>query len=50
MPTFAYEFNDDAAPTRFPLALDPSVATHGSELAYLFDLPDALVQEPFGPE
>jgi carboxylesterase type B len=22
----------------------------GSELAYLFDLPDALVPEPFGPE
>jgi para-nitrobenzyl esterase len=50
VPTFAYEFNDDAAPTRFPPALDPPVATHGSELAYLFDLPDALVQEPFGPE
>ena len=50
VPTFAYEFNDDAAPTRFPPALDPRVATHGSELAYLFDLPDALVQEPFSPE
>jgi para-nitrobenzyl esterase len=50
VPTFAYEFNDDAAPTRFPPVLEPSVATHGSELAYLFDLPDALVQEPFSPQ
>jgi para-nitrobenzyl esterase len=50
VPTFAYEFNDDAAPTRFPPALAPRVATHGSELAYLFDLPDALVQEPFSPQ
>jgi para-nitrobenzyl esterase len=50
VPTYAYEFNDDAAPTRFPPVLEPKVATHGSELAYLFDLPDALVQEPFSPE
>lgn len=44
MPTFAYEFNDDAAPLRFtpPLA-GPPVATHGSELQYLFDLPNAPV-------
>jgi para-nitrobenzyl esterase len=43
-PTFAYEFNDDAAPLRFspPLA-GPPVATHGSELQYLFDLPNAPV-------
>ena len=41
-PTFAYEFNDNAAPLRFspPLA-GPPVATHGSELQYLFDLPNA---------
>ena len=44
VPTFAYEFNDDAAPLRFtpPLA-GPPVATHGSELQYLFDLPNAPV-------
>jgi para-nitrobenzyl esterase len=40
-PTFAYEFNDDAAPLPVPLPLDPPVATHLSELAYLFDLPGA---------
>ena len=44
VPTFGYEFNDDAAPLRFtpPLA-GPPVATHGSELQYLFDLPNAPV-------
>jgi para-nitrobenzyl esterase len=44
VPTFAYEFNDDNAPLRFtpPLA-GPPVATHGSELQYLFDLPNAPV-------
>ena len=44
VPTFAYEFNDDAAPLRFtPPLVGPSVATHGSELQYLFDLPNAPV-------
>ena len=44
MPTFAYEFNDDAAPEIFvPSLLPPPVATHGSELQYLFDLPNAPV-------
>jgi para-nitrobenzyl esterase len=40
--TFAYEFNDDAAvnPYAGP-AINPPVATHTSELPYLFDLPDA---------
>jgi para-nitrobenzyl esterase len=40
--TFAYEFNDDAAvnPYAGP-AINPPVATHVSELPYLFDLPDA---------
>jgi len=48
-PTFAYEFNDDAAPPRYA-ATDPPVATHLSELAYLFDLPDAPFQAPFNPD
>src|SRR3989442_7947113 len=39
-PTFAYEFNDDAALWRYA-PIDPPVATHLSELPYLFDLPDA---------
>jgi para-nitrobenzyl esterase len=44
VPTFAYEFNDDAAPLRFtPPLVGPPVATHGSELQYLFDLPNAPV-------
>jgi para-nitrobenzyl esterase len=44
VPTFAYEFNDDAAPQIFaPSLIPPPVATHGSELQYLFDLPNAPV-------
>jgi para-nitrobenzyl esterase len=44
--TFAYEFNDDAAPWRYA-PIEPPVATHLSELPYLFDLPDAPIQVPF---
>ena len=42
VPTFAYQFNDDNAPQRFasPGALPP-IATHSSELQYLFDLLNA---------
>jgi para-nitrobenzyl esterase len=44
VPVFAYEFNDDSAPLRFtPPLVGPPVATHGSELQYLFDLPNAPV-------
>ena len=47
MPTFAYEFNDDAAPARYaPLP----VATHTSELPYLFDLPNAPLQVPLNAD
>ena len=44
VPTFAYQFNDDSAPQRFapPGAVAP-VATHASELQYIFDLPNAPV-------
>ena len=46
-PTYAYEFNDDTAPQLFtPPGFLPPVATHGSELPYLFDLPNA----PFPPQ
>ena len=42
VPTFAYEFNDNAAPQRFaPPGAVPAVATHSSETQYLFDLPNA---------
>ena len=41
-PTYAYEFNDDNAPQLFtPAGFLPAVATHGSELPYLFGLPNA---------
>src|SRR5579859_6551492 len=44
VPTFGYEFNDDAAPEIFaPPLIPPPVATHGSELQYLFGLPNAPV-------
>jgi para-nitrobenzyl esterase len=41
VPTFAYQFNDDRAPSRFadPTKLPP-IATHSSEYQYLFDLPN----------
>jgi para-nitrobenzyl esterase len=44
VPTFAYQFDDDAAPQRFaaPGAVAP-VATHSSELQYLVGLPNAPV-------
>lgn len=50
VPTFAYEFDDDDAPLRYPpTPAGPPVATHRSELPYLFDLPDAPLQEPLTP-
>jgi para-nitrobenzyl esterase len=45
VPTYAYEFNDDAAPARYARGIP--VATHGAELPYLFDLPNAPIQDPF---
>jgi para-nitrobenzyl esterase len=45
--TYAYEFNDDTAPQIFtPPGLVPPVATHGSELQYLFGLPNAPFPAP----
>ena len=50
-PTYAYEFNDDNAPQLFtPPGFLPPVATHGSELPYLFDLPNALFHGTFSPD
>jgi para-nitrobenzyl esterase len=47
VPAYAYEFNDDTAPPVFsgPI-IPPPVATHASELRYLFDLPNAPVPTP----
>jgi para-nitrobenzyl esterase len=40
VPTFAYEFNDEAAPQRFlPPVSFPYGAAHASEIQYLFTLP-----------
>jgi carboxylesterase type B len=50
VPTYAYEFNDDTAPQLYvPPGLVPPVATHGSELPYLFDLPNAPFPATFSP-
>jgi len=51
VPTYAYEFNDDNAPPIFsgPI-IPPPVATHASELQYLFDLPNAPVPTPLSAD
>jgi para-nitrobenzyl esterase len=51
VPTFAYQFNDDNAPQRFgsPSKIG-AVATHGSELQYLFGLPNAPVPGTLDPD
>jgi para-nitrobenzyl esterase len=50
VPTYAYEFNDDTAPPNFTGPLfPPPVATHESELQYLFDLPNAHNPTPLNP-
>ncbi len=47
VPTFAYQFDDDTAPQRFaPPGVLPPIATHSSEIQYLFDQPNAPVQAP----
>ncbi|OLT46133.1 carboxylesterase/lipase family protein [Cellulosimicrobium sp. CUA-896] len=51
VPTFAYEFNDAQAPRLFaPDTLgEPYAATHQSELAYLFDQPNAPLPGELSP-
>ena len=43
VPTYAYQFNDDNAPLNIvpPDAAAAAVSTHGTELPYLFDQPNA---------
>ena len=41
VPTFAYEFDDDTAPQIFAGPDLPPIATHSSEIQYLFDQPNA---------
>jgi len=51
VPTYAYEFNDDNAPQPFTRpGLVPPVATHTSELQYLFDLPNAPFPAPLSAD
>jgi para-nitrobenzyl esterase len=50
VPTFAYEFNDDNAPQPYTPPGFISVATHESELPYLFDLPNAPYPPTLNPE
>ncbi|MGX7678711.1 carboxylesterase/lipase family protein [Jatrophihabitans sp. DSM 45814] len=46
VPTFAYEFDDDTAPQLFAGPKFPPVATHSSEIQYLFDQPNAPFATP----
>jgi para-nitrobenzyl esterase len=42
VPTYAYQFNDDHAPVNIaPPGALPPLSTHGTELPYLFDQPNA---------
>jgi len=49
-PTFAYEFNDDSAPQPYARPGTVTVATHESELPYLFGLPNAPVPPTLNPD
>ena len=43
VPVYAYQFNDDHAPVNIaPPGALPPLSTHGTELPYLFDQPNAL--------
>ena len=48
--TFAYQFNDDNAPSRFAGPALPPIATHSSEYQYLFDLPNAPFPGTLNPD
>ena len=50
VPTFAYEFNDDNAPQPYTPPGFLTVATHESELPYLFDLPNAPYPPTLNPD
>jgi para-nitrobenzyl esterase len=47
VPTYAYEFDDGTAPPIFTGPFPP-VATHSSEIQYLFDQPNAKFAQPLG--
>jgi para-nitrobenzyl esterase len=51
VPTFAYQFDDDTAPQRFaPPGALPPIATHSSEIQYLFDQPNTPVPATLNAE
>jgi para-nitrobenzyl esterase len=50
VPTFAYEFNDDNAPQPYTPPGFITVATHESELPYLFNLPNAPHPPTLNPD
>jgi para-nitrobenzyl esterase len=49
VPTFAYEFDDDTAPQLFAGPKLPPIATHSSEIQYLFDQPNAPFATTLSP-
>ena len=49
VPTFAYQFNDDTSPQIFAGPDLPPIATHSSEIQYLFDQPNAPYATPLNP-
>jgi para-nitrobenzyl esterase len=49
VPTFAYEFDDDTAPQLFAGPNLPPIATHSSEIQYLFDQPNAPFAAALNP-
>jgi para-nitrobenzyl esterase len=49
VPTFAYEFDDDTAPQLFAGPALPPIATHSSEIQYLFDQPNARFATALSP-
>jgi para-nitrobenzyl esterase len=49
VPTFAYEFDDDTAPQLFAGPKLPPIATHSSEIQYLFDQPNAPFATALSP-
>jgi para-nitrobenzyl esterase len=49
VPTFAYEFDDDTAPQIYAGPSLPPIATHSSEIQYLFGQPNAPFAVPLNP-
>ena len=50
VPTFAYQFDDDTAPRIFAGPDFPPIATHSSEIQYLFDQPNAPFAAPLNAD